>query len=101
MPTRAPQPPGKFSLLALLEGAPYETGLSKISADRYGSPQFRGQALPHSGLLRDLGVVLIGAQLPREELERGWARLLRESTAPPPTAAAQRQRRRAASPRSP
>ena len=56
MASRAPQPPGRFSLLGLLEGAPYETGLSKISADRYGSPQFRGQALPHSGLLRDLGV---------------------------------------------
>jgi HK97 family phage major capsid protein len=30
--------------------------MSKLAADRYGQPQARGQALPHSGLLRDLGV---------------------------------------------
>jgi HK97 family phage major capsid protein len=42
--------------LGLLEGAPYETGLAQISADKYGSVEFRGQALPHNGLVRDLGV---------------------------------------------
>ncbi len=51
-----PQPPGKFSLLELLNGASYEAGLSRLAADRYGAPQLRGQALPHAGLVRDLGV---------------------------------------------
>lgn len=56
MASRALQPPGRFSLLGLLAGDTYEAGMSKLAADKYGSPQFRGQALPHSGLLRDLGV---------------------------------------------
>ena len=51
-----PQPPGRYSLLGLLAGDSYESGLSKLAADRYGSPQLRGQALPHAGLVRDLGV---------------------------------------------
>jgi HK97 family phage major capsid protein len=51
-----PQPPGRYSLLALLAGDSYETGLSQLSSQRYGSPQLRGQALPHAGLVRDLGV---------------------------------------------
>jgi hypothetical protein len=61
---RALQPPGRFSLLGLLEGAPYETGLAQISADKYGIPQFRGQALPHSGLVRDLEEQLGGGSGP-------------------------------------
>lgn len=56
MATRAPEPPGRFSLLGLLAGSTYESGLSKIAADKYGAPVQRGQALPHTGLLRDLGV---------------------------------------------
>jgi HK97 family phage major capsid protein len=51
-----PQPPGRYSLLGLLAGDSYEAGLSQLSAQRYGSPQLRGQALPHAGLVRDLGV---------------------------------------------
>jgi HK97 family phage major capsid protein len=51
-----PQPPGRYSLLGLLAGDSYESGLSQLSAQRYGSPQLRGQALPHAGLVRDLGV---------------------------------------------
>jgi HK97 family phage major capsid protein len=71
MATRStPQPPGRYSLLGLLEGDAYETGLSKISAEKYGSPQFRGQALPHNGLLRDLGVATAtgGGNLAETEL---------------------------------
>lgn len=56
MATRQPEPPGRFSLLALLAGAQYESGLSKLAADKYGAPELRGQALPHNGLLRDLGL---------------------------------------------
>jgi HK97 family phage major capsid protein len=57
MATRStPQPPGRYSLLGLLAGDSYESGLSKLAADRYGIPQVRGQALPHAGLVRDLGV---------------------------------------------
>jgi HK97 family phage major capsid protein len=57
MATRStPQPAGRFSLLGLLAGDQYESGLSQLSAQRYGSPQLRGQALPHAGLVRDLGV---------------------------------------------
>lgn len=47
---------GKFSLLGLLNGDQYERGLAEISAKKYGAPVQRGQALPHTGLLRDLGV---------------------------------------------
>lgn len=47
---------GKFSLLALLNGSSYETGLSKIAADKYGQPQARGLAVPHAKMARDLGV---------------------------------------------
>ena len=52
----APQPPGKFSLLGLLAGDQYEAGLSRIAADKYGQPQARGLAVPHSRMVRDLGV---------------------------------------------
>ena len=51
-----PQPPGKFSLLGLLDGDKYEAGLSQLAANKYGEGQLRGQALPHNALLRDLGV---------------------------------------------
>jgi len=54
--TRTPEPPGRFSLLGLLAGDQYERGLAEISAKKYGAPFQRGQALPHSALLRDLGV---------------------------------------------
>jgi len=50
------QPPGKYSLLGLLAGEKYELGLAQLSADKYGAPQLRGQALPHALLLRDLGL---------------------------------------------
>ena len=50
------QPPGKYSLLGLLAGDKYELGLSKLAADKYGAVQPRGQALPHNGLVRDLGL---------------------------------------------
>ena len=56
MATRQPEPPGRFSLLALLAGSAYETGLSELSARKYGTVQPRGQALPHNGLVRDLGL---------------------------------------------
>ena len=56
MATRAPEPPGRFSLLGLLEGDSYEAGLSKLAADKYGAPELRGEALPHSRLVRDLGL---------------------------------------------
>lgn len=46
----------KFSLLGLLAGSAYETGLSKIAADKYGQPQARGLAVPHARMARDLGV---------------------------------------------
>ena len=54
--TRSPEPVGRFSLLALLAGAQYETGLSRIAGDRYGQPQARGLAVPHQKMARDLGV---------------------------------------------
>ena len=50
------QPPGKYSLLGLLAGDRYELGLSELSASKYGAVQPRGQALPHNGLVRDLGL---------------------------------------------
>ena len=50
------QPPGKYSLLGLLAGDKYELGLAQLSAGKYGAPELRGQALPHNGLLRDLGM---------------------------------------------
>ncbi len=56
MATRSPEPPGRFSLLGLLAGDSYETGLSKLAADKYGAPELRGEALPHSRLVRDLGL---------------------------------------------
>ena len=56
MATRQPEPPGRFSLLALLAGNPYESGLSRIAADKYGEPQARGAAVPHLRMARDLGV---------------------------------------------
>jgi len=56
MATRQPEPPGRFSLLALLAGDSYETGLAQLSASKYGSVQLRGQALPHAPLLRDLAL---------------------------------------------
>jgi HK97 family phage major capsid protein len=57
MPVRpTPTPPGRFSLLGLLAGDQYETGLSKLAADRYGQPQARGLAVPHRRMVRDLGV---------------------------------------------
>lgn len=56
MATRQPEPPGRFSLLALLAGSAYETGLAQLSASKYGAVQLRGQALPHAPLLRDLGL---------------------------------------------
>ena len=56
MASRALQPAGKFSLLALLAGDTYEAGMSKLAADRYGQPQARGLAVPHRRMIRDLGV---------------------------------------------
>jgi HK97 family phage major capsid protein len=56
MATRSPEPPGRFSLLGLLAGDSYEAGLSRIAADKYGQPQARGFAVPHSKMARDLGV---------------------------------------------
>jgi HK97 family phage major capsid protein len=56
MATRAPQPPGRFSLLGLLAGDAYEAGMSKLAADRYGQTQARGLAVPHRRMIRDLGV---------------------------------------------
>ena len=56
MASRTPEPPGRFSLLGLLEGDQYERGLAELSARKYGAPFQRGQALPHEPLLRDLGV---------------------------------------------
>ena len=56
MATRSPEPPGRFSLLALLAGSAYENGLSQIAADKYGQPQARGLAVPHRKMARDLGV---------------------------------------------
>ena len=61
MATRTPEPPGRFSLLGLLAGDQYERGLAEISAKKYGAPFQRGQALPHTGLLRDLGVATAAA----------------------------------------
>ena len=61
MANRTPEPPGRFSLLGLLNGDQYERGLAEISAKKYGAPFQRGQALPHSGLLRDLGVATAAA----------------------------------------
>jgi HK97 family phage major capsid protein len=56
MAARSPEPPGRFSLLALLAGSAYETGLSQIAADKYGQPQARGHAVPHRRMAKDLGV---------------------------------------------
>ena len=56
MANRAPEPPGRFSLLGLLAGDSYELGLSKLASDRYGQPQARGLAVPHKRMARDLGV---------------------------------------------
>lgn len=72
MARATPQPPGKFSLLALLQDEPCERGLSDISAGRYGAPQLRGQALPTRALARDLGVAAAasGGNLVATELER-------------------------------
>lgn len=68
----APQPPGRYSLLALLQDESYERGLSDIAAARYGAPQLRGQALPTIQLARDLGVAVAasGGNLVATELER-------------------------------
>ena len=50
------QPPIKnFSLSQLLKGADYEAGLSKL-AEGYGMASFRGAAVPHRRMLRDLNV---------------------------------------------
>ena len=56
MAARQPEPPGRFSLLALLAGRAYEAGLAQIAADKYGQPQARGAAVPHLRMVRDLGV---------------------------------------------
>lgn len=56
MATRSPEPPGRFSLLGLLAGEKYELGLAQLSASKYGAPELRGDALPHSRLVRDLGL---------------------------------------------
>jgi len=56
MANRLAEPPGRFSLLGLLAGDSYEAGLSKLAADKYGAPELRGEALPHSRLVRDLGL---------------------------------------------
>jgi len=56
MAIRSPEPPGRFSLLGLLAGDSYELGLSKLAASKYGAPELRGEALPHSRLVRDLGL---------------------------------------------
>ncbi len=56
MAARQPEPPGRFSLLALLAGSAYESGLSRIASDKYGEPQARGAAVPHRKMARDLGV---------------------------------------------
>jgi len=56
MATRSPEPPGRFSLLALLAGSAYESGLSQLASDKYGQPQARGLAVPHKRMTRDLGV---------------------------------------------
>ena len=56
MAARQPEPPGRFSLLALLAGSAYEAGLAQIAADKYGQPQARGAAVPHLRMVRDLGV---------------------------------------------
>ena len=56
MASRSPEPPGRFSLLGLLNGSSYESGLSKIAADKYGQPQARGASVPHMRMVRDLGV---------------------------------------------
>lgn len=56
MPVNATAAGNKFSLLALLAGERYETGLSKIAADKYGQTQARGLAVPHRRMIRDLGV---------------------------------------------
>lgn len=72
MARTTPQPPGKYSLLALLQDEPYERGLSDIAAARYGAPQLRGSALPSRQLMRDLGVATAasGGNLVATELER-------------------------------
>lgn len=55
------QPNSKFSLLALLAGNAHELGLSRLAIDKYGSPQIRGEAIPHSRMLRDLNVATSSA----------------------------------------
>ena len=42
--------------MQLLAGHAHEAGLSRIASDRYGQPQARGLAVPHSRMVRDLGV---------------------------------------------
>jgi HK97 family phage major capsid protein len=42
--------------MGLLARDQYETGLSKLASDRYGMAQARGLAVPHSRMVRDLGV---------------------------------------------
>ena len=56
MATRSPEPPARFSLLALLNGGSYEGGLAQLAATKYGQPQARGLAVPHMPMVRDLGV---------------------------------------------
>ena len=61
MPTRLPEPPGRFSLLGLLAGDQYEAGLSRIAADKYGQPQARGLAVPHGRMVPELGLDRLAA----------------------------------------
>ena len=56
MAPRITAPPERFSLLQLLAGHAHEAGLSRIASDRYGQPQARGLAVPHSRMVRELGV---------------------------------------------
>jgi HK97 family phage major capsid protein len=53
----AVKPPGDYSLLGLINGDSYESGLASVIAERYRSPGLRGDAIPHRKMLRDLGVV--------------------------------------------
>jgi HK97 family phage major capsid protein len=56
MATRTTQSPGRFSLFELIAGASYEQGVSEIAASKYAAPQLRGQSLPSTALVRDLGL---------------------------------------------
>jgi len=47
--------------MGLLAGDQYETGLAQLAADRYGAPQMRGLVVPHSRMVRDLGVATASA----------------------------------------